>query len=110
MEAIFVESPIFDRLRPDYLSDDEFRELQKILLAQPTIGAVIQGTGGLRKIRFGIKNKGKRSGSRIIYYYFDVKKRFYLLTIYAKNEVGDLTSKQKKHLKEFMEVWRNEQT
>ncbi|MBF0245225.1 MAG: addiction module toxin RelE [Planctomycetes bacterium] len=48
--------------------------------------------------------------NRVIYYFFDAKSKFYLLTIYAKNEVTDLTSIEKKQLKKFMEEWRNEQT
>jgi mRNA-degrading endonuclease RelE of RelBE toxin-antitoxin system len=70
----------------------------------------IQGTGGLRKIRVASKGRGKRGGSRVIYYYFDIFKRFYLLTIYAKNEITDLTPEQKRQLKIFMEVWCHEQT
>jgi mRNA-degrading endonuclease RelE of RelBE toxin-antitoxin system len=53
---------------------------------------VIQGTGGLRKIRSSSKGSGKRGGVRIIYYYFDIFNRFYLLTLYAKNEITDLTA------------------
>lgn len=110
MNALFVESRLFEKLRSDYLSDDEFRELQQMLLTQPKIGTVIQGSGGLRKVRFGTKSKGKRGGARIIYYFLDAKDRFYLLTIYNKNEITDLTSDEKKQLKAFMEEWRNEQT
>lgn len=110
MKAIFVESTIFEKLRPDYISEEDFRELQKALLTNPKLGAVIQGTGGLRKMRFKAKGKGKRGGIRVIYYFLDLKKRFYLLTIYAKNEVTELTASQKNKLKQFMEAWRNEQT
>lgn len=110
MEAIFVESILFEKLRSNYLSEDEFRDLQLALLSNPKSGSAIQGTGGLRKIRFKAKGKGKRSGVRIIYYFLDQKARFYLLTIYSKNEVTDLTATQKNKLKLFMEVWRNEQT
>ena len=64
----------------------------------------------LRKVRVAAKGKGKRGGDRVIYYHFDQYNRFYLLTIYAKNETTDLTSAQKKQLKDFMEVWKHEQT
>jgi len=46
----------------------------------------------------------------VIYYFLDAQKRFYLLTIYAKNEMSDLTAEQKKQLKAFMEAWRDEQS
>lgn len=110
MKGIFVESSIFTKYRTDYLSDDEYRLLQTELLVTPTKGDVIQGSGGLRKIRSVSKGSGKRGGVRIIYYYLDAFNRFYFLTLYAKNEMTDLTAQEKKHLKHFMEVWVDEQT
>lgn len=64
-------------------------------MAKPKQGDVIQGTGGLRKILVASKGKGKRGGSRVIYYFFDEIKRFYLLTIYGKNEMADLSADQR---------------
>lgn len=110
MKSIFVESTIFEKYRNEYLSDEEFRLFQAELMSNPKQGDVIQGTGGLRKIRVASKGKGKRGGSRVIYYFLDEKRRFYLLTIYGKNEMSDLTADQKKQLKAFMEAWRNEQS
>lgn len=110
MKAVFVESTLFEKYREDYLNDEAYRTLQVELLANPKKGDVIQGTGGLRKVRVASKAKGKRGGIRIIYYFLDEKQRFYLLTIYAKNEVTDLTNDQKKQLKGFIQDWKNEQT
>jgi len=110
MKSIFVESSIFEKHRSEYLSDGDYQLFQCSLLAEPNKGDVIQGTGGLRKVRVAAKGKGKRGGARVIYYHFDHYNRFYLLTIYAKNEISDLTSAQKKQLKDFMEVWKHEQT
>lgn len=109
MESVFIESSIFEKFRDTYISEEEFRLFQTDLMANPKQGDVIQGTGGLRKVRVAGKGKGKRGGSRVIYYYFDEKRRFYLLTIYGKNEMSDLNAEQKKQLKAFMEAWRNEQ-
>ena len=91
MKSVFIESSIFEKFRDTYISEEEFRLFQADLMANPKQGDVIQGTGGLRKIRVAGKDKGKRGGSRVIYYYFDEKRRFYLLTIYGKNEMSDLT-------------------
>ena len=110
MKSIFVESTIFEKYREDYLTDDEYRLFQAELMSDPKRGDVIQGTGGLRKIRVAVKDKGKRGGARVIYYFLDEKQRFYLLTIYGKNEMADLTADQKKQLMAFMEAWRNEQS
>ena len=71
-------------------------------MSDPKKGDVIQGTGGLRKIRVAGKDKGKRGGSRVIYYFLDNLQRFYLLTIYSKNEISDLSADQKKQLKAFL--------
>jgi len=109
MKAIFVETKIFEKLRPDYLNDESYHNFQSILMETPKSGSVIQGTGGIRKIRWATKGKGKRSGVRIIYYWLDKKERFYLLTLYAKNEVTDLTTKEKRTLKHFVEEWKHEQ-
>lgn len=91
------------------ISDEAFRLFQAELMSNPKQGDVIQGTGGLRKVRVASKGKGKRGGSRVIYYFLTEKRRFYLLTIYGKNEVSDLTAAEKKQLKAFMEAWCNEQ-
>ncbi|WP_257287481.1 type II toxin-antitoxin system RelE/ParE family toxin, partial [Endozoicomonas sp. SESOKO2] len=77
-------------------------------MADPWQGDVIQGTGGLRKVRFAGKGKGRRAGLRVIYYYLGERQRFYLLTLYSKNEMADLTTNQRKQLRQFMEAWRNE--
>ncbi|MGY0644489.1 type II toxin-antitoxin system RelE/ParE family toxin [uncultured Alteromonas sp.] len=109
MKSVFIESSIFEKFRDTYINEEEFRLFQADLMANPKQGDVIQGTGGLRKVRIAGRGKGKRGGSRVIYYYFDEKRRFYLLTIYGKNEMSDLNAEQKKQLKAFMEAWRNEQ-
>ncbi|WP_257281374.1 type II toxin-antitoxin system RelE/ParE family toxin [Endozoicomonas sp. ISHI1] len=101
---------------PGYLHEDlsrlraTYRSLQVELMADPWQGDVIQGTGGLRKVRFAGKGKGRRAGLRVIYYYLGERQRFYLLTLYSKNEMADLTTNQRKQLRQFMEAWRNEQS
>jgi hypothetical protein len=67
--AVFVELPAFERYRADYLDDLAFGELQLALMGNAEAGEVIEGTGGLRKMRFADKRrgKGKRGGLRVIY-------------------------------------------
>ncbi len=64
----FVETSIFSKQVKELLEDEEFRGLQLALLLRPEQGAVIPNSGGLRKIRWGAKGKGKRGGIRAIYY------------------------------------------
>lgn len=72
MNALFIELPAFARYRRDFLDDELFCELQIELLRHPHAGVLIQGTGGLRKMRFvdERRNKGKRGGLRVIYYWW----------------------------------------
>lgn len=106
MKAVFVELPSFNKYRSDYLVDDEYQSLQRSLLESPSMGNVIQGTGGLRKIRWVDKNrnKGKRGGIRIIYYWYDGGSQFWFFTIFDKNEASDITPDQKKILKKMLEA------
>jgi hypothetical protein len=64
----FVETKLFTRLVQEYLSDDEYSELQQALLANPDSGVVIPRSGGVRKLRWGIAGRGKRGGIRVIYF------------------------------------------
>jgi hypothetical protein len=65
---------------------------------------VIEGTGGLRKIRQPDprRGKGKRGGLRVIYYWWDGKRQFWLFTLYDKDEMDDLSAKEKKALKDML--------
>ena len=102
MRAVFMELPAFERSREGYLDDAGFGRLQKTLMANPEAGEVIQGTGGLRKLRFSDarRSKGKRGGLRVIYYYWAGGPEFWLFTLYNKDAMADLTPKQRETLKE----------
>ena len=71
MQAAFVELPPFARTRNDYMDDEAYRRLQLKLMDNLTAGAVIEGKGGLRKLRQADsrRGKGKRGGLRVIYYW-----------------------------------------
>lgn len=101
MKATFVELPAFERFRADYLDDGSFCQLQSDLLANPLAGEVIEATGGLRKLRFSDKTrgKGKRGGLRIIYYWWSGGSQFWLFTLFDKDEAKDLTAGQRQTLK-----------
>ena len=64
---LFIETPIFTKLVSDLLPDDEYRIVQQALVLRPEVGKIIPGSGGLRKIRWSIRGRGKRAGLRIIY-------------------------------------------
>ncbi|MCG2598242.1 MULTISPECIES: hypothetical protein [Burkholderiales] len=108
MKALFVELPAFSRHRTDYLDDDGFHALQQAMMQRPEAGDVIEGTGGLRKLRFGDprRGKGKRGGLRVIYYWWDGRSQFWLFTLYDKDEMNDLTARDRKLLKSMLEAER----
>jgi hypothetical protein len=101
MKAVFVELPAFERHRTDYLDDDGFWGLQEFLMKHPEAGDPMPETGGLRKLRFADarRNKGKRGGLRVIYYWWVAGFQFWLFTLYDKDEMADLTPQQRKALK-----------
>ncbi|MFZ5622220.1 MAG: transcriptional regulator [Pseudomonadota bacterium] len=87
---IFIEAPLFSRLLGEYLSDDEYAALQWALTQRPEAGAVIPGSGGIRKLRWAGSGRGKRGGLRVIYYWKTRAGEIWLLTLYAKNEAEDI--------------------
>ena len=104
MKALFVELPAFTRFRQDYLDDEQFRGLQNALLQRPEAGDVIEGTGGLRKVRHADprRGKGKRGGLRVIYYWRRPGSQFWLFTLYDKDELDDLSAKERRALKDML--------
>lgn len=104
MKATFIELPPFERHRQDYLNDESFRGFQNALMGNPEAGDVIEGTGGLRKVRHADekRGKGKRGGLRVIYYWWQPGKQFWLYTVYNKDEMDDLTAAQRNILKELL--------
>ena len=90
----FIETPIFTEDVERELSLEEYRQLQLTLLLRPTQGNLIQGSGGLRKLRWHRAGMGKRSGLRAIYYWEAMSETCYMLMVYRKNDQENLTSKQ----------------
>lgn len=81
----FVETRLFTRLVSEYLSDEEYAAMQVFLLMHPEVGAIVRGSGGVRKLRWGAERRGKRGGVRVIYYLKNAAGQIWLLTLYAKN-------------------------
>jgi hypothetical protein len=93
-----VETPTFVRQAEALLSEEERQDLISYLAHNPEAGDVIQGTGGVRKVRFAVGGKGKRGGVRTIYFVADDTMPIYALLVYGKSRKADLTAKEKKTL------------
>jgi hypothetical protein len=91
-----VEFPAFTRRAEKLLAEGERNELISALAAYPDAGDEIPGTGGVRKVRFAARGKGKSGGVRVIYYYFDMANPLFAIFIYGKGEQVDLTPDQKR--------------
>ncbi|MEQ1802010.1 MAG: toxin [Gammaproteobacteria bacterium] len=102
MKLVFIEAPAFARHRERYLDDPGFRRLQMTLLQQPDAGAVVPGTGGLRKLRWSDPRggTGKRGGLRIWYRHLQDYGELWFFTLYDKGEVKDLTPREKVQLRD----------
>ncbi len=81
----FIETPLFTRLVTEYLSEGEYGELQVALMGNPEAGAIIPGSGGVRKLRWALRGRGKRGGLRVIYYLRSTQGLVWMLTLYPKN-------------------------
>ena len=102
---VFVETSVFTRQVLALLDDDELAALQVQLSRAPRSGAVIPGTGGLRKVRWSCQGRGKRGGVRVIYYHFDQRGQIALLLIHDKSAADDMSPVQKRLLRTVVERW-----
>lgn len=95
----FTELPLFEKRIYDYFDDDEYSAFQWYLAQHPNAGDVISGGGGIRKVRWNTKGKGKRGGVRIIYYHYAKNHEITLMLIYRKNEMGNISPEMMKRLR-----------
>ena len=91
---IFIETPTFTRMVTALLTDKEYRELQVTLATDPERGALIQGGGGIRKIRCAMEGTGKSGGIRVIYYWLRDDQQILMLVAYPKSQKDTLTAKE----------------
>ena len=101
--VLIKETTVFSRRVQSLLDAESYRLLQLRLAADPEAGSLIQGTGGLRKMRWRGSGRGKSGGVRIIYYWAKAQDTILLLMMFAKNERSDLTSDQKEILRRIVE-------
>jgi hypothetical protein len=92
------------------LSETERSELISYLSEFPAAGVLIQGTGGVRKLRWARGGRGKSGGVRVIYYFHSERMPLYLLAVFGKNEKADLSAEERaalaKAVRELVSYWR----
>ena len=100
---VIVETRPFQRVRDKCFTEREFVELTYALFRRPELGVVIQGTGGVRKLRWRSGSQGKRSGIRVIYYIEVSNEAIYLLTAYAKKDIANLPHHLLRKMRQLIE-------
>ncbi len=103
MQTLVPISTFEDKARR-LLGKTGFDDMLEFLARRPKAGRIIQGTGGLRKVRIARPGGGKSGGTRVIYYYHNEDKPILLLLIYAKADQENLTDEQKAHLKKHVDA------
>ncbi len=99
---VIIETPIFTKLINSLMTENNYREFQIMLIDQPDVGKIISGSGGIRKVRWSGSGRGKRGGTRLVYYWATNLDQIYMLFAYAKNERDDLTKDQLKTLQKMV--------
>ncbi len=99
----FIETTVFTRRILELLPDEDYRRAQFFLSTRPDAGKVIPGSGGLRKLRWGVGQSGKRGGIRVIYYWVVHQETILFLFAFRKNERSDLTPEQIRMLRQIVE-------
>jgi hypothetical protein len=109
MTRTFVRLPEFEKqCKHIGLDEDDIMEIENTLLENSAAGDIIRGTGGMRKLRITLFNKGKSGGARVIYVDFAFYEKVYFITTYAKNELDNLSQAERNELKVLMKILEGE--
>jgi len=98
-----IETEDFQRSASGVWNEGEREEFITWIAANPDAGDVIQGTGGLRKVRWKRQGMGKSGGARVIYYHANQEERIWLLIAYAKAKFDNLPTSFLLQLKEVID-------
>lgn len=104
----FTEHPVFTRRITEFITDEEYREFQAYLAANPEAGDVIPGLGGLRKIRLALPGRGKRGGARVLYLLFVSAETVFLLHVFVKGEFEDLPPDKRRVIRRLVDEIKKE--
>jgi len=109
MKREFVYLPSFEASwKKCRLNEEDYKDLEDILCDNPQKGTLEKGTGGLRKLRFSLDNKGKSGGARVLYVDYTSYEKIYLINAYPKSQKVSLTDDEKNHVKKLINKLGNE--
>ncbi|KAA0227920.1 addiction module toxin RelE [candidate division KSB1 bacterium] len=104
MYMTIAELPEFSRRAQHLLTEEEIDELIEFLAIHPQAGVIMQGTGGVRKLRWARESKGKSGGTRVIYYFHNENIPLFLLTIYGIGEKDNLSKAERNQLAKLVKI------
>jgi RelE toxin of RelE / RelB toxin-antitoxin system len=102
--VVFIETGNFNKAITALMPDEAYAKPQQALVDDPELGELIQGTGGMRKVRWALGGKGKRGGARVIYFWRDRAAQIIFLMIYGKGIKTDLSAGEKRQLRQAAEA------
>jgi hypothetical protein len=101
-----VETASFQTRAKSRMEKEEKGKAIEMIAKNPLCGDLMEGTGGVRKVRFAVGNKGKSGGVRIVYYYYNQLLPVFLLTVFAKKEKSNLTKEERNQLADLVKQLR----
>jgi hypothetical protein len=101
---VVVETATFLRQAKERLAAQEREAVVAYLACHPEAGDLMEGTGGVRKVRWAVQGRGKSGGVRVIYYYHSAQVPLFLLSVFAKNEKANLTAGEKADAKKLVKL------
>lgn len=104
----FVYLLMFENTAKGLLDEEDRRVLELELLEDPERGTVQGGTGGVRKVRFALGNRGKSGGARVVYLYVEIREKIYFVLAFPKNVQANLTGEQKKRIRDLVATLKEE--
>lgn len=105
----FVRLPEFEKCWSNFgLTEDDLADLEYHLCINPESGSIMEGTGGLRKLRWALPNRGKSGSIRVIYVDFVYYEKLYLISAYAKNEKDNLSKEERNEVKKLIKLLEEE--
>jgi hypothetical protein len=105
IKRTFIQTSAFTKSWKELgFNDSDLRRLENELLQNPKVGNVIRGTGRLRKMHFAFEGRGKSGSTRVCYVDFEIKETIFLLAVFAKNEIENLSMEERLKLKHQIDI------
>jgi len=90
------------------MSEEDMQAVVDAVAADPEAGAIMQGCGGARKLRYAKPGKGKSGSYRVVTYYCGENMPVFLITVFGKGEKSNLSGAEKNAVAKLTKTLRDE--